>query len=101
MENLAAENRAEQQEILDRAMQRAIELAAYYREHNIVPVVYVEEEHSYPSDFINDEIWNMEIWDNLGSDDSPASLNLDLNNTLDDTLDSLASQSEGYCSDSD
>ena len=83
-----------------------IELAAYHREHNIVPAVYVEdleveEEQSELSDFINDEIWNMEIWDNLGSDDSLPSLNLYLNNTLDDTLDSLASQSEGYCSDSD
>ena len=41
-----------------------IELAAYHREHNIVPAVYVEdleveEEQSEPSDFINDEIWNM------------------------------------------
>ena len=94
-------DRAAQQEILDAAIQRVIELAAYYREHNILPAVYVEEEQSEPSDFINDEIWNMEIWDNLGSDDSLPSLNLDLNNTLDDTLDSLASQSEGYCSDSD
>ena len=49
-------DRAAQQEILDAAIQRVIELAAYYRKHNILPAVYVEEEQSEPSDFINDEI---------------------------------------------
>jgi hypothetical protein len=79
------------------------ELHAYMRENNLLPAVnnLIEEDESEPSDFINDEIWNMNLWDNLGSDDSLPSLNLDLDNTLDDTLDSLASQSEGYCSDSD
>ena len=78
-----------------------IELGEYYRLNNILPAVYIpieEEPESEPSDFINDEIWNMEIWDNLGTDDSLPILNMELNNTLDDTLDSLSNESDGYSS---